>query len=308
MKICKVVTKIFLILATAASVFSADAVSAAQMIRQDEAVLLDSYRSNLARLQSNNFGLPLYVESFERDDRVHVDVYGIFDQSFSSIADNLKVPANWCDIVSLHTNVKACTYSELDGTWLLNFYLGRKSYQSPEDATRVATSFRNVEHDNYLDVMLAANDGPYGTKNHKMRCEAMPLEDGRTFMHVSYDYRNSATLRLASKVYFATLGHGKVGFTVTGKDKTGKAVYIGGPRGALERSAVRYYFAIKSFMNTLHYPEESRFSVRIGEWYTLTSRYPEQLADVDKKDYLALKTREHANQLMLQQLIEARHQ
>ena len=53
-------------------------------------------------------------------------------------------------------------------------------------------------------------------------------------------------LHLAEKAYFATLGRGKVGFTVTGTDQNGKALYIGGPRGAIERNAVRYYFAIQT--------------------------------------------------------------
>jgi hypothetical protein len=107
-------------------------------------------------------------------------------------------------------------------------------------------------------------------------------------------------LRIAEKVYFATLGSGKTGFTVTGTDSNGQPVYIGGARGAIERNAVRYYFAIQSFMKTLHYPEENRFSMRISEWYDLTDRYRQQLFELEKKDYLKLKTSEHANQLILQ--------
>jgi hypothetical protein len=136
-----------------------------------------------------------------------------------------------------------------------------------------------------------------------MRFEALPLDPGRTFVHVSYAYSDSAALRLAGKVYFATLGRGKVGFTVTGADRNGNPVYIGGPRGAIERNAVRYYFAIQSFINTLRYPVKSRFSMRISEWYDLTTRYRKQLFDLDKKDYLSFKTKEHMNQVILQQSI-----
>ncbi len=60
-------------------------------------------------------------------------------------------------------------------------------------------------------------------------------------------------------------------------------------------------------MNTLPYPEESRFSMRISEWHDLTSRYRKQLFDMDKKDYLVLKTREHTNQLTLQRRIGPEH-
>jgi hypothetical protein len=136
-----------------------------------------------------------------------------------------------------------------------------------------------------------------------MRFEALPLDGGRTFVHVSYTYSDSVALRLAEKVYFATLGWGKVGFTVTGTDRNGKPVYIGGPRGAIERNAVRYYFAIQSSMDTLSYPGGNRFSMRTIKWYDLTSRYRKQLSDLDKKDYLTFKTKEHKNQVILQQRI-----
>ena len=56
-------------------------------------------------------------------------------------------------------------------------------------------------------------------------------------------------------------------------------------------------------MNTLRYPEESRFSMRISEWYDLTTRYRKQLFDLDKKDYLTFKTKEHVNQVGLQRSI-----
>ena len=275
-------------------------------LRRGDEVLLDTYHRIGSKLEKNSFGVPLFLESFESDDRVHADVYGTFDHSFSSVLTMLKVPANWCDIVSLHPNVKVCTYREQPGSWLLTFYLGRKTYQRPEDTRQVIYHYRNVEQrQGYLDISLSADEGPFGTRDHRMRFEALPLDGGRTFVHVSYAYSDSAALRLAEKVYFATLGWGKVGFTVTGTDNNGKPVYIGGPRGALERSAVRYYFAIQSFMDTLNYPEESRFSMRISKWYDLTARYRRQLFDLDKKDFLLYKTAENKNRVTLQQRIRA---
>ncbi len=291
----------FMFIVAAAIIFSAVSVSAVEKPRQGEVILHDTYQRNMAKLEKSSFGFPLFMESFERGDRVHVDVYGIFDQTFSSVVDVLNVPANWCDIVSLHPNVKACTYRELPGTWQLIFYIGRKVYQPPEDTHQVIYHYRKVlQQQGYMDMNLNADEGPFGTKDHRMRLEAMPLEGGRTFVHVLYEYSNSVALRLAEKIYFATLGLGKVGFTVTGTDRKGNPVYIGGPRGAAERNAVRYYLAVQSFMNTLRYPEKSRFSIRIIEWYDLTTLYRKQLFDMDKKDYLAFKTMEHINQATLQ--------
>jgi hypothetical protein len=134
-----------------------------------------------------------------------------------------------------------------------------------------------------------------------MRFEAIPLDSGRTLTHVSYSYGYGISLRLAEKAYFATLGRRKVGFTVNGTDDRGNPIYVGGPRGAIERNAVRYYLAVQSFMDTLGFPEESRFGVRLSEWYDLTDRYRRQLFELDKKDYLSFKTRERSQQATLQQ-------
>jgi hypothetical protein len=296
--------KFCLFMVAAAIFFSAVSASAVETAPQGKDILLGTYHRNMAKLEKNSFGFPLFLESLERDDRVHVDVYGIFDYPFKSVVDVLKVPANWCDIVSLHPNVKACTYRELPDVWLLTFYIGRKVYQSPEHARQVIYHYRNVDQQpGYLDVILTADAGPLGTKDHRMRLEALPLDGARTLVHVSYEYSDSVVLRLAEKGYFATLGRGKAGFTVTGTDRNGKPVYVGGPRGAIERNAVRYYLAIQSFMNTLRYPEEKRFSMRISEWYDLTTRYRRQLFDLDKKDYLTFKTKEHKNQVILQRRI-----
>jgi len=77
----------------AAILFSVGAAAAARP-RQGAEILLDTYVRNSAKLQKNNFGIPLFMESYEKDDKVHVDVYWIFDHPFSSVVNVLKVPAN----------------------------------------------------------------------------------------------------------------------------------------------------------------------------------------------------------------------
>jgi hypothetical protein len=304
MRAIRYIPGFFLSMLAVALLCTAGFASAGETPRPGAELLLGTYYRHKAGLETNSYGLPLVVESVERDDRVHVDVYGIFNHPFNSIVNALKVPANWCDIVFLHPNIKACTYRELPGDRLLTFYPGKKDYQAPEDARKVIYHFRVADQQQgYLDIILRADSGPYGTKDHRMRFEALPLEGGRTFVHVSYAYSDSLALRLATKIYFATLARDKVGFTVTGSDGSDNPVYIGGPRGALERSAVRYYLAIQSFMNTLRYPLESRLSMRTSQWYDLTTRYRRQLFDLDKTDYLTFKSAEYKNQVTLQRRI-----
>src|SRR6185369_3320723 len=97
---------IFLFTVAVAVLFSAGSASAVEKPRPGEAFLLETYHRNRAKLEKNSFGLPLFLESSELNDRVHVDVYGIFDYPFSNVVNVLKLPANWCDIVSLHPNIK----------------------------------------------------------------------------------------------------------------------------------------------------------------------------------------------------------
>jgi hypothetical protein len=296
--------KFFLFMA-AAILYSAGYTAAVEEPPQGNHILLDTYHSIQAKLERNSFGSPLYLESSDQDGRLHVDVYGIFDHPFSSVVNVLRVPANWCDIAFLHPNVKACIYRELPGSWRLTFYTGRKVYQLPADAHQFTYHYRNVEQrQDYMDIVLSADRGPFGTKDHTMRFEALPL-DGSTFVHVSYTYTSGFPGHFAGNIYFATFGRSMAGFTVTGSDSSGTPVYIGGLRGATERNAVRYFFAIQSFMDTLRYPEENRFSTRISRWHDLTSRFRRQLFDLDKKDYVAFKTEEHKNQMMLQRRIAA---
>lgn len=298
---CGNLPKFFLFVIFLAVFFTTGSATAVEKPRQADEILLDTYHKIKTKLDSNSFGFSLYLESSDQNGRLHADVYGVFEHPFGTVLSVLKVPSNWCDIACLHPNVKACTYRELPDTWLLTLYNGRKFYQPVEDASRFTYSYRNIEERRgYLNMVLSADEGPYGTTDHKMRIEAARLDGARTLVHVSYACRHGFSLNLAEKVYFATLGRGKVGFTVNGTDGEGNAVYIRGPRGAIERNAVRYYFAVQSFMNSLRYPEEKRFSMMISEWYDLTDRYKKQLYELDKKDYLAFKTEEHKNQVMLQ--------
>ncbi|HXX80602.1 MAG TPA: hypothetical protein VEI46_03585 [Thermodesulfovibrionales bacterium] len=277
---------------------------AVEKSHQGEDILFDAYYKHLAKLEKNVFGFPLYLESFEHSGTLHVDVYGIFDHPFSSIVSVLKVQGNWCDIASLHPNVKACTYVVFPNESRLTFYIGRKIRQSPEDAHQCVYQYRNVEErQGYLDIVLTAAEGPFGTKDHKMRFEAIPLKEERTFVHVSYTYSAGFPASLAGKIYFATLGRGRSGFTVTGIDGNGNPIYIGGQRGAIERNVVRYYLAIQSFMDTLHASEEDRLTMRLSRWYDYTSRFKRQLFEMEKKDYVEGKTEEYKKQMALQQRV-----
>jgi len=55
---------------------------------------VDTHYRNMAGSETNSFGSPLFLESFERDGGVRANAYRIFDYPFSSVFSALKVPAN----------------------------------------------------------------------------------------------------------------------------------------------------------------------------------------------------------------------
>lgn len=289
----------FVILATLLSLSCS--VQAAETVSSDNRVLLAKYHSIRSKLMNNQFGIPLYLESSEEYSSLHVDVYGIFDYPFDVVRDALQAPDKWCDINSLLINIKACTFRKVSDQWQLTLYSGRKYYQPPKDAYKLDFTFRlAAQQREYLDIALTAKKGPLLTSDHRVRCEAAPLDKGRTFIHFSYDYSYGALARTAIKTYYATLGRDKRGFSIIAANKDGTPVYVGGVRGSLERNAVRYYLAIQTYMDTLRFPPNQRFEKRNNRWYDLTARFPRQLYELEKGEYLANKRREHNNQLMLQ--------
>lgn len=274
---------------------------AAEPLSIDGEDLLDKYPAIKSQLEQNQFGIPLYLESQEEYSSLHVDVYGIFDYPFDSVRDALHTPGNWCDINILITNIKTCTFGKESDRWLMTLYSGRKYYQPPEDAYKLIFRFNIAAlQPEYLGIALSAKNGPLLTTDHRTRLEAVPLDEGRTFVHFIYDYSYGVLARAAIKTYYATIGRDKKGFSIIATDQKGDPVYMGGARGSVERNAVRYYLAIQTYLDTLMIPSNQRFEKRINHWYDLTERYPRQLHELDKGEYLANKRREQNNQLSLQ--------
>jgi len=71
--------------------------------------LQNTYREIEALLNGGQFAIPMHLESLEERNALRGDVYGIIETPFMALRDALVVPANWCDIVLLHHNIKACT-------------------------------------------------------------------------------------------------------------------------------------------------------------------------------------------------------
>jgi hypothetical protein len=122
------------------------------------------------------------------------------------------------------------------------------------------------------------------------------LESERAFVHLRYSYTYGLVGRLAMKIYLATSGSEKVGFTVIGDPNDPKPKFIGGVRGAIERNTMRYYLAIDACLGALAAPAPERFEQSLERWFNATELYPRQLREVDRDAYFAMKRSEYLRQ------------
>jgi len=267
--------------------------------------LMDKYEEIEDALLDNSYGIPIYLESDGEKDLMQGEVYGIIYQPFKKLSNSLGSVKNWCEIMPQHLNIKACTYKYIDNQCRLTFFTGRKHYQKAGHVYRLKYKFNvTASNDEYFNATLKAKNGPLDTKDYNISVTAIPLSDQSTFFHLSYEYRNGFMTRLAMSTYLATIGRNKIGFSIEGQDEENKPIYIRGIRGVIERNAIRYYFAIMSYLNTQTEHEDKRFESKISHWFDLTERYHNQLYEMDKTDYQKYKRMERQDQLRLQKAIK----
>ncbi len=279
----------------------------AQAAKRDvgHAQLLAAYQQHEPRLRLGTGNLPLAVETQTQNELQSGEAYAIFDYPYGKVTETLRNARNWCDIVPLLMNIKACTTQTLLSGTRITLYAGLKSYQPPGLARALNYTYRvQVLDTEYFSASLTADKTDANSP--PMTLEAMPLDAERTLVHVRYHWSTPLWLRMASDSYFATVGAHKIGFSTTGADPHGGPAYVSGINGAVERNALRYYLALDTFLSTDHAPEAGRFDQRLNHWFDLTERYPTQLHEMDKANYLRTKRKERTQQLKLQQRLDAR--
>ena len=246
------------------------------------------YKSVQPQLTGNIFQRPLVLASNEASDRLSGDIYAVIDHPFADVGRELQSPVVWCEVLMLHLNTKNCAVGA--GKDALAVAVGRKFDQPLEDAQRINFGYRVQQSSpDYLDVRMSAASGPLSTRDYRITLEAVPLDGGKTFVHLGYAYAYGTAARLAMKGYLATVGSDKVGFTTSGTDAQGQPDYVGGVRGVVERNTMRYYLAIDAYLDA---PGVQNRDKRAGLWFDSTERYARQLHELDRSDYLEMKKKE----------------
>ena len=284
-------------LAIALACLGAGVVQGADSAANSAAMLRARYGQLQPKLSQNQFQSPLYLESSEAPGGVTGDIYALINSPFALAAAALNEPARWCDILMLHLNTKYCRASNGSHGSALQVNIGKKHEQPVDEAYRVDFAYRiAAATPDYLMVMLTADQGPLSTHDYRIILEAVPLGNGRTFIHFTYSYAYGFSGRLAMQAYLGTIGSGKVGFTVMGKQSDGRALYIDGMRGMVERNTMRYYLAIEAFLGALSAPPQARLEKSLHDWFAAVERYPRQLHELEQSEYLDMKRKEHLRQ------------
>lgn len=261
------------------------------------AALRAQFSALQSQLGNNQFQRPLHLDSSETPGGVKGDIYALVNHPFATTGTALNSPGNWCDILMLHLNTKYCRAAATPAGDVINVSIGKKHDQPLDEAYRVVFAHRIVARTpDYLQVTLSADEGPLSTSDYRIALEAIPLDDGRTFIHLSYAYTYGLVGRLAMQAYLGTIGRDKVGFTVSGKDDDGRPRHIGGLRGVVERNTMRYYLAIEAYLGAITTPLQSRLEKRLQDWFAASERYPLQLHEMERGDYLDMKRREYRRQ------------
>jgi hypothetical protein len=248
---------------------------------------------------------PLAITSRAERSAIIGTVSGSLNFQFLTVRNALRSPVNWCGILALHTNVKACTHTETLDTTTLRLYVGQKGFQSAESATQIQYAF-TVQNDSpkLLSICLRAPHGRASTRNYAITLDVTPLDAFRTTISLPCQSPMGTAGGLTLQTYLRTKARMKVGFSVLRRDKDGTPDYISGARGLMERNMVRYYFAIAAYLDcvTPETPSCSNLLAAASRWYELTNRFATQLCEVSREDYLDSKVQEFLQQARLQEV------
>jgi hypothetical protein len=259
--------------------------------------LLDKYHEIEKELERNSSTVPFYVKSSVNKKASQVDIYGIIKYPFDVVQKELLVPTNWCRIILAHPDVRACTYNEVNNTWLLNVYHADKFSEPLEDAYQMKFVYRVSKlQPVYFDIALIAQEGPSHTKDHQFGLEALPLKNNLTFIHLRYSFRYNAVGYFLMKIFGGT----KLGFSIIGTDSDGNPVYAEGLRGLVERDVVCHYLAILSYLDALEAPSDQQFERQTRRWYDLSALFKKQFYEMKREEYLKYKSQDLESQQRLQ--------
>ncbi len=243
---------------------------------------------------------PIHVDSVVDGGSLLGEVWSVSPAPFETVAAELRHPETWCDIVTLHLNVKACVHEVRDGQQWITMFIGYRTFQTPEQAHPLVAVLDVDEVPGELRATLRAARGPFGTSNHRLDLTAKPTADGRTRLEFDFTQRYGWWAKHAMKVFLATWSRHRVGFTELEPGR-----WVRGFEGLMERNVVRYHLALQAYLEHPRDGLAATREARWARWFALTERHPRQLRVVTREAYLETMHREHAEQMRLQSAVSS---
>ena len=263
----------------------------------DGATLLAKHTALAPQLARNQFQRPLVMDSTESSQAVSGSAYAVLNHPYGAVLAAFRNPETWCEVMILHLNTKHCRADKGSQPATISVSVGKKTPQNLKDVHALTFSFSPAAaRADYLAVRLNAPKGPLGTHDYRIDLEAVPIDGDKTFMHLRYSYGYGMSSRLAMQAYLSTVASSKIGFTEVASGAGAARAPVGGMRGAVERNTMRYYLAIDAYMASLAVPGPQQFEARLQHWFDATERYPRQLHEIDRADYLSMKRSEYRRQ------------
>lgn len=63
---------------------------------------------------------------------------------------------------------------------------------------------------------------------------------------------------------------------------------------------MRYYLAIDAYLGALSSPPDKQLEQRLTDWFDASERYPRQLHEMDRQQYMQMKYEEYQRQQTMQ--------
>jgi len=256
------------------------------------AALRAEYAAAQGDLQASVFAEPLLLKVLDQPDRREADVMALAPRTLADVASVFRSAAGVCNLLVLHLNVRSCQ-GDADNPGGVVLTIGPMRSGLPGLGSTMRLALQPGEDTpGYFRARMTAADGPLGTHDLQLSLEAIAIDAGNTFVHVHYSQVGSTASTLAARLYLATAGRAKVGFTVVGRDAAGRPLLVDGERAALERNTVRHYLALLAATGagTRSGPPAARLEASLRAWHALTERHARQLHELDLAEYLHEKT------------------
>lgn len=257
-------------------------------------LLQQSFHNKEESLNRNTLQRPVQISSQESAEHLSGDLYATVEYGIATIQIAAASSERWCEIMLLLSNTLGCGANAGDKNNQLQVIISSSKTADPTGTTPTEFQLKiaNATSD-YVNAALLANTGPMGTQNISLRLEAIPLSATRSFVHLHYSYDTHWMGNIAMQAYLQTKGRGKVGFTAVPGADASTTAYIGGTRGVIERNTMRYFLGLDCALALSTEQAPQRFKSMAQCWYGQVEKYPLQLHEMQRTEYLDMKALEY---------------